>query len=52
MTLLFLMSAFITTAQNTILINNVQIFDGKNEKTIIVRLRQLQFQLIKVGKQS
>jgi imidazolonepropionase-like amidohydrolase len=35
MTFLFLWSANIATAQNTILINNVQIFDGKNEKTTI-----------------
>jgi imidazolonepropionase-like amidohydrolase len=33
-TILFTLSALITMAQSTILINNVQIFNGKDEKTI------------------
>jgi imidazolonepropionase-like amidohydrolase len=33
-TTVLLLSAFIAKAQNTILINNVQIFNGKDEKTI------------------
>lgn len=33
-TTVLLLSAFIAQAQNTILINNVQIFNGKDEKTI------------------
>jgi imidazolonepropionase-like amidohydrolase len=34
LTTFFTLSALITMAQNTILINNVQIFNGKDEKTI------------------
>ncbi|MGL5113131.1 MAG: amidohydrolase family protein [Flavobacterium sp.] len=34
-TALFLLCALVSTAQQSILINNVQIFDGKNEKTSI-----------------
>jgi len=35
LTFLIVLSAFCTMAQKTILINNVQIFNGKDEKTII-----------------